>query len=398
MKLSALAQSIESSPTLALNDLAKQLKSQGKPVLNLGVGEPTNLTPFSAVEKANQCLATRKIKYTPASGNRDLKDAIAQHTQVHYGRTPEPNNILVTSGAKQAIVNTLMAILNPGDEVILFAPYWVSYPEMIKIAGGRPKILMPRENLFNPDLDEVLLSISPRTKAIILNSPNNPSGAVYPQDDVTALVSFCEQNEIYLLMDDIYHQLVFGDTPWTPGYQYTDQEIDASYLVVINGISKTYGMTGFRIGWAIAAKSVISVMGNIQSQTTSGVSTLLQDAALGALTGPQDVVDELCQSIKLNRDATVAGLKSIPGIRLTEPQGTFYCLPDFSAYDPDSVALSKHILENAYVAVVPGSAFGMEGHLRFSYAGNKNEIEEAIVRVKRLLVSDSRHFIAPKQA
>jgi len=386
MKLSSLAQSIDPSPTLALNDLAKQLKSQGKPVLNLGVGEPTNLTPLSAVEKAKQCLATRKIKYTSASGNLDLKVAIAQHTLEHYGRTPDPANILVTSGAKQAIINTLMAILDPGDEVILFAPYWVSYPEMVKIAGGRSKILMPRENQFVPDLDEVRLSISPNTKAIILNSPNNPSGAVYPPEDVIALISLCEQKEIYLIMDDIYHQLVFGDTPWTPGYPSSAQPIDSSYLVVINGISKTYGMTGFRIGWAIAAKSAISVMGNIQSQTTSGVSTLLQDAALGALTGPQDVVDELCQSIKLNRDITIAGLMSIPGIRLIEPQGTFYCLPDFSVYDPDSVALSKHILEKVYVAVVPGRVFGMEGHLRFSYAGNKNEIEVAIERIKSLLV------------
>lgn len=386
MKISSLAQSIESSPTLALNDLAKQLKSEGKPVLNLGVGEPTNLTPLSAVEKTSMRLATRKIKYTPSSGNRDLKDAIAQYTQDHYGSSPAPANILVTSGAKQAIVNTLMAILEPGDEVVLFAPYWVSYPEMVKIAGGQPIILTPRENRFIPELNEVLSSISPRTKAIILNSPNNPSGAVYPRDVVKALVSLCEHNEIYLLMDDIYHQLVFGDIPWTPGYQFTTQPIDSSYLVVINGISKTYGMTGFRIGWAIAAKSVISVMGNIQSQTTSGVSTLLQDAALGALTGPQDVVKELCQGIMVNRDVTVAGLKSIPGVRLIEPQGTFYSLPDFSAYDSDSVALSKHILENVYVAVVPGSAFGMEGHLRFSFAGDKNEIEEAIERVKRLLV------------
>jgi aspartate aminotransferase len=279
-----------------------------------------------------------------------------------------------------------MAILDPGDEVILFAPYWVSYPEMVKIAGGRPKILMPREERFVPDLDDIHSSISSQTKAIILNSPNNPSGAIYPQEIVNALVCLCEQNGIYLLMDDIYHQLVFGDTPWTPGYQFTNQSIDSSYLVVINGISKTYGMTGFRIGWAIAAKSVISVMGNIQSQTTSGVSTLLQSGALGALTGSQDVVDELCQSIKINRDVTLAGLMSIPGIRVIEPQGTFYCLPDFSTYDPNSVALSKRILEEAYVAVVPGSAFGMEGHLRLSYSGDKNEIEEAIERIKRLLV------------
>ncbi len=385
MKISSRAYSIETSPTLALNDLAKRLKSEGKPVINLGVGEPTNLTPLSATIQAHKCLETRMIKYTPSSGNPELKNAIAQYTRDHYGYTPDPANILITSGAKQAIFNTLMAILDPGDEVILLAPYWVSYPEMVKIAGGVPRILLPQDGNFLPDMDQIHSSISPRTKAIIVNSPNNPSGSIYSQDAISRFITLCEQHETYLIMDDIYHQLVFGDVPWTPGYRFTTLPIDSSYLVVINGISKTYGMTGFRVGWAIAAKPIVSVMGNLQSQTTSGVSTLLQEAALGAITGSQDVVDELCQSIKLNRDATVRGLKSIPGIRLVEPKGTFYCLPDFRAYDHDSVSLSKRILENTYVAVVPGSAFGMEGHLRFSYAGNQDEIREAIRRIKSFL-------------
>jgi aspartate aminotransferase len=387
MKLSIQSSSIVASPTLALNDLAKKLKMEGKPIINLGVGEPLNLTPLSAIEMAKQRLDTRSIKYTPSSGNQDLKDAISRYTQEHYGISPNSGNILVASGAKQAIFNALVAILNPGEEVILLAPYWVSYPEMVKIAGGRPKIVSPRNNHFLPDLNRLHSSITPTTKAVILNSPNNPSGIIFPPDDIADIVTLCEENEIYLILDDIYHQLVFGSTPWVPGYRFTSKDIDNSHIIVINGISKTYGMTGFRVGWATTAQKIISVMSNIQSQTTSGVSTLLQDAALGALSGSQDDVAELHRLIKSNREATLSALNTIPGVRLIEPHGTFYCLPDFSYYDSNSVELSKKILEIAYVAVVPGIAFGMEGHLRISYAGNQDEILEGIERIHKYLES-----------
>lgn len=385
MRISNQASAIAPSPTLALNELAKNLQSQGKPVINLGVGEPANLTPMDAVKKASARLETRKIKYTPSSGTQDLKRGIIQYTLENYGLTPLEKNILVTVGAKQAIYNALLTILNPGDDVILLAPYWVSYPEMVKMVGGRPVVVAPHTGTLTHRLTDIQNAISPRTKAIIFNSPNNPSGVIYPPSFVADLVALCEKNEIYLIMDDIYHKLVYGNTPWTPGYEVSSKGIDSSHIIVINGISKSYGMTGFRIGWALASQELIKVMTNIQSQTTSGASILLQDAALGAITGDQDVVKHLCETIKKNREVTLEGLETISRVSLTQPEGAFYCLPDFSAYNPDSMALSRYILENALVAVVPGYAFGMEGHLRISYAGDAEDISAAIERIKQLL-------------
>lgn len=393
MKLSRRALNIESSPTLSLNEIAKGLQAKGKPVINLGVGEPSNLTPISAIEKATSRLNTRNIKYTSSSGTPELKSAIIQYTLENYGVAPSIKNVLVTSGAKQAIFNTLYALLNPEDEVILLAPYWVSYPEMIKMAGGEPVIVMPSRETLLPSFSIIRESITSKTKAIIINSPNNPSGLVYSTELVGDLVRFCEKNDIFLIMDDIYHKLVYGDQPWVSGYSYTNNTIDNSHIIVINGISKSYGMTGFRIGWAIGSSELIRVMSNIQSQTTSGASIVLQDAALGALTGVQDDVYELRDSIKQNKDITVNGLRNIPNLRIIEPEGAFYCLPDFSAYMGNSMELSKFILEKALVALVPGVAFGIEGHLRLSYAGNAADISEAIRRIGWALDQNSHDEI-----
>lgn len=393
MRFSQRALNIEASPTLSLNELANHLKADGKPVINLGVGEPTNLAPISATDKAISRLNSRSVKYSSASGTTELKNAIIQYTANNYDVAPSLNNLLVTVGAKQAIFNTLFALLNSGDEVILLAPYWVSYPEMVKMAGGNPVIVMPTSDTLTTSLGDIQKSATSRTKAIIINNPNNPSGLVYPPTLVRDLVIFCEENNIFLIMDDIYHKLVYGDNDWTPGYAYTHKTLEKSHIVVINGISKSYGMTGFRIGWAIGPSELIKVMTNIQSQTTSGASIVTQDGAQGALTGEQFVVDELCRTIKENRDITVRELNLIPKINLVEPEGAFYCLPDFSHYMEDSMELSRFILEKALVAVVPGVAFGIEGHLRISFAGNSADISEAIKRINWALVRNSKDEI-----
>lgn len=393
MKFSQRALNIEASPTLSLNELANQLKADGKPVINLGVGEPTNLAPISATDKAISRLNSRSVKYSSASGTTELKKAIIQYTTNNYDVMPSLNNVLVTVGAKQAIFNTLFALLNSGDEVILLAPYWVSYPEMVKMAGGNPVIVMPTNGTLSTSLGDIQKSVTSRTKAIIINNPNNPSGLVYPPTLVRDLVIFSEENNIFLIMDDIYHKLVYGDKDWTPGYAYTHKTLEKSHIIVINGISKSYGMTGFRIGWAIGPSVLIKVMTNIQSQTTSGASIVTQDGAQGALTGEQFVVDELCRTIKENRDITVRELNLIPKINLVEPEGAFYCLPDFSHYMKDSMELSRFILEKALVAVVPGAAFGIEGHLRISFAGNSTDISEAIKRINWALVRNSKDEI-----
>ena len=387
MRISRLSKEISSSPTLLLNETAKKLKAQGKPVINLGVGEPANFSPLAAVERASARLETRMVKYTPSGGSPELKASIIKYTFEHYGRKPEENNILITNGAKQAIFNAFITILDHDDEVILMAPYWVSYPEIIKMASGKPVVVHPPRGKMTPRMDDVRGRVTQKTKAIILNNPNNPSGIVFHHEFIFELVKFCELNEIYLIMDDIYHQLIFGGTPWVPGYRITDRDIDSSYIVVINGVSKTYGMTGFRVGWAIASSKLIQVMTNIQSQTTSGVSIVTQDAALGALSGDQKVVSDLRETIRKNRDTTIQELQKIPDVGIVKPEGAFYCFPDFCSYNNDSMALSKFLLAIALVVVVPGIVFGMEGHLRISYSGNTDEIVEAIGRINNALRS-----------
>ncbi len=265
--LSKLISQVEGSPTLMLNEKARKLRQSGADVINLGIGEPLNDFPESAYEYASKKLKTRQLKYGPVGGIQSLKTAIQEYTRIHYGITPDLHNITVSVGAKQALYNLLNVLLNPEDETILFTPYWVSYPEMIKLARGKV-VLIDTNDKFLPDMDAVKAAITENTKAIILNSPNNPTGTVYPPELVAALVDYCETKKIYLIMDDIYHQLVFDPAQWVPGFVFTSKPIDKSHLIIINGISKTFGMTGFRIGWTIGARPVIAAMEKIQSHST----------------------------------------------------------------------------------------------------------------------------------
>jgi aspartate aminotransferase len=242
-------------------------------------------------------------------------------------------------------------------------------------------------------MEDVLQAVSEYTRAIIINTPNNPSGVVYSPHFVKELVEFCEKKHIYLITDDIYHKLVFDDVTAPPAYQYTDKDVDSSMVIAVNGVSKLYGMTGFRIGWVVANRKIVEVMNNIQAQTTSGVSVLLQAAAEGALLGMQNIVESLRQRFQNNRDIILQELRSFNGITVTKPEGAFYCLPDFRAYSKDSIELSRFILEKALVVTVPGKEFGMEGYLRLSYAGGVKDIISGIERIKWALDPDSPNEI-----
>jgi aspartate aminotransferase len=389
MEISTLAASIAESPTVKLNAEATKLRAQGEAVVHFGIGEPKNKTPLNAIASAIEKLNTGEVKYAPSDGMPGLKKAIVQYTEKNYGRTIEPANVIVSDGAKHSIFNLLYALINPGDQVIVLAPYWVSYPEMVKMVNGVPVIVTPADGGFYPKISEIEKAVTSSTRAIIVNSPNNPSGAIFSDELIGQIVELCEKKNIYLFMDDIYHKLVFDGRKIAPVYNFTKKDIESTNIVVINGISKTYGMTGFRIGWIVGNRKLVKVMTNIQSQTTTCNSPICQVAAEAALTGDQGCVAELVATIQKNRDTVIRELRSIPGVKVEKPEGAFYCLPDFSAYNKDSMALADFLLKKALVVTVPGREFGMEGRLRLSYAGSASDVAEGMSRIKWALDPNS---------
>jgi len=389
MSISIIGRSIAESATLKLNETFAILKAKGEPVIHLGGGEPKSKAPLDAITAIASHLNTGEVRYAPADGTIDMKKAVIRYTMEHYGRKVEPENIIVSSGAKQALMVALQAILDPQDEVIFPAPYWVSYPEMVKLCGAVPVPVVPEDGTFTPRMKDIEQNVTSYTKAIIINSPNNPSGAVYPESFIREIVEFCEKKNIYLIMDDIYHLLVYNNVKWTNPYDFVKDFSDNSKLIVINGVSKAYAMTGFRIGWAIGNKKLIEVMANIQGHQTSGPSVLLQKAAIGAINGVQSGIDSLRVTLENNRKVLVSHLKAFAGVHLLPPDGTFYTFADFRAYEKDSTKLSNFLLEKVRVLTMPGVEFGMEGFLRISFCGSIKDITEGIERMKWAIDPDS---------
>ena len=399
MKLSRLASEIAESPTLALNEEARLLKARGEAVINLGIGEPKNKTPISAMLAAGATLSSGEIKYTPPDGLPSMKKAVIRYTEEAYNRVVAPENVIITNGAKQSLFNIFYSILNPQDEVIVLAPYWVSYPEMIRMCMGVPVVVTPENGTFTPRVEDIERAVTSSTRAIIVNSPNNPSGAIYSDDLVAAIVSLCEKRGIFMICDDIYHKLTFDRNVARPAYTFTRQDVDSSHVIVVNGVAKLYGMTGFRIGWVVAPRVLIKVMSNVIAQTTSCVSPIAQAAAEGALNGLQSVVEALRLQIQNNRDVLLQEMRAFSGARLIEPKGTFYALPDLRAFNNNSVEVSRLLLKKAMVVTVPGKEFGTEGHIRLSFAGSTKDLTEGIARIKWALdpTSPNEIYIGDKK-
>jgi len=389
MSLSQIARSIKASPTLALNEKAAILREKGDPVIHLGGGEPKSRAPMDALLAAVNSLNTGEIRYAPADGIPELKKAIIRYTEEFYGRKVNPENVIASGGAKQAIMVAMQAILNPQEEIIFPAPYWVSYPDMARLCGAIPVPVLPEDGTFYPRLKDIEQRVGSYTKAIIINSPNNPTGAMYSEEFIADIVDFCEKKDLYLIMDDIYHRLIFDGKKPISAYNYTKKSVEESKLIIINGVSKQYAMTGFRIGWAVGNKKVIEAMANIQGHQTSGPSVLLQKAAVGALNGIQSSVESLRVTLENNRNVLIGLLKSFNGVKVTVPDGTFYCFADFSAYEKDSQKLSTYLIDKVMVLTVPGKEFGLDGFLRISYCGTIKDITEGIGRMKWALDPNS---------
>lgn len=382
MSLSRIARTIGESATLKLNSEAAALREKGEPVIHLGGGEPLGEAPVEARRAAQEVLESGKVRYGPPGGTLALKKAILEYTRQFYGRAAEPANVIASSGAKQALMVCLQAILDPEDEVLYPVPYWVSYPDMIALASGAGVPVPCDGRSFLPRFEEIERRVGPRTRALILNSPNNPSGVVYPEELVAKLVALCESRGLYLIMDDIYHRLIFDGRHPVSAWEHARDRSESSKLVIVNGVSKQYAMTGFRIGWAVGNRALIEAMTRIQSHQTSGPSPLLQAAAVGALSGAQDGVLSLCRTLEASRDLMLLRLGSVPRIHVEKPGGTFFCFPDVSAHATSSVALARLLLEKAKVVTVPGIEFGMEGYLRLSFCGARSDIEEGVERIR----------------
>jgi aspartate aminotransferase len=393
-RVSARVAAITESATLAVDAKAKALKAMGEPVIGFGAGEPDFPTPPHIVEAAVEaCRNPRYHKYTPAAGLPDLRDAIALKTKRDSGYDVEPSQVLVTNGGKHAVYNTCAALLDPGDEVLLPAPYWTTYPEPIRLAGGVPVVLPTDESTaFRVSVDELEAALTERTKVLLFVSPSNPTGAVYPRAEVEAIGRWAAERGLWVVTDEIYEHLTYGDHTFTSMPTVVPDLVDR--CVVLNGVAKTYAMTGWRVGWMIGPTDVVKAATNLQSHATSNVANVSQAAALAAVSGDLAAVAEMRAAFERRGRAMHALLAGIPGVRVLEPQGAFYAFPNLSAYVGrtirgrtigSSLELSEVLLEEAKVAVVPGEAFDGPGCVRMSFALGDDDLAEGCRRIAALL-------------
>lgn len=386
--------SITESATLAVDAKAKALIAQGRPVIGFGAGEPDFPTPDYIVEAAvAACREPKWHRYTPAGGLPALKEAIAMKTLRDSGWDITADQVLVTNGGKQALYNAFAALLDSGDEVILPAPYWTTYPESIRLAGGTPVIVMTDETSgYRATIEQLEAARTPKTKALVFVSPSNPTGAVYSPDQVKAIGEWAVEHGIWVITDEIYEHLVYGDAEFSSMPVLVPELTDT--CVVVNGVAKTYAMTGWRVGWMAGPADVIKAATNLQSHATSNVANVSQVAALAAVSGGLEAVDEMKVAFDRRRKLIVESLNAIPGVDCPLPEGAFYVYPSVKELigkeirgrrAQNSSELAALILEEAEVAVVPGEAFGTPGYVRLSYATSDANIIEGVGRMAALL-------------
>ncbi len=392
MRLSFRARSIRQSPTLALDAKTKSLQRAGVDIVSFGVGEPDFDTPAHIKEAGKEAIQSGFTKYTPSSGIPELKEAVCDKFRRDNGLDYTPKEVLVSAGAKHSIFNAVVALCDQGDDVLIPAPYWVSYPEMVRFAGGNP-VVVPGgiESGFKITPKALENAVTPKTSLLILNTPSNPTGAVYTRRELEGIAEVCLKHDIAVVSDEIYEKLIYeGEHVSFAALGPEAKDI----TVTVNGVSKAYAMTGWRIGYAAGPQDVISAMSNVQSHSTSNPTSISQKAAVAGLTGPQEPLEAMRLEFKKRRDYMVKRLNEMPGFKCLTPPGAFYVYPDVTGLFGKKLAgkvissdvdLADILLDDGRIAVVPGAGFGTAGNLRFSYATSMAKIEEGLNRLGKLL-------------
>jgi aspartate aminotransferase len=393
-RISRRIAAVAESATLAIDAKAKAMKAAGEDVIGFGAGEPDFATPAHVVEAAvRACADTRNHKYTPAAGLPELRQAVAAKTARDSGLQVAANQVLITNGGKQAVAEALATIVDDGDEVLLPAPYWTTYPELVALAGGRVvEVKTGVESGYRATVEQLEAARTGRTKALIFVSPSNPTGAVYPRDQIEAIGRWAVEHGIWVLTDEIYEHLVYGSATHHSLPAVVPELADR--CLVVNGVAKTYAMTGWRVGWLIGPPDAVAAAANLQSHATSNVCNVAQRAALAAVEGPLDCVAEMRATYERRRAAICSALGDIEGVRCPVPEGAFYAFPDMSGVlgrslgeraPATTLELADVVLDEARVAFVPGEAFGAPGCARFSYALADDALAEGVARVAKLL-------------
>ena len=392
MRFAERVEAAKPSVTLALNARAQQMAAEGRDMVSLAAGEPDFGTPEHIGEAGIAAIRAGFTKYTATRGTPELRKAICEKLQRDNALAYAPEQVLVSNGAKHTLYNAFQALLQKGDEAIVFSPYWVSYPDMVALAGATPVVVPTRaEDGFVPSAEAFRKALSPRTRVVVLNSPCNPTGAVWPGEVLEALGRELVGKDVVVVTDDIYEKLVYGDAKFESILNRVPEL--AGQTLVVNGVSKSYAMTGWRIGYAAGPKPLIDAMSRIQDQSTSSPNSIAQKAAFAALTGTEEPLRAMVAEFAKRAKFIAAGLRALPGVTCTEPRGAFYALPDVSAWlarkyqgapIESSMRLSQILLDDFLMAVVPGAPFAAEGHLRLSFAASMGTLEKALARLGQL--------------